>query len=114
MRARPESRASRKVSQRSDYAKDPGCQGNQAEPRARVVVVSRRYLDLEIVGGAIRNRRVGFATGYDAKLSVSEMAGWTRRADELGFEMAFFSETVELMRDSVTTLAAIAIETKTL
>jgi len=62
----------------------------------------------------MRNRRVGFATGYDASLSVSDMAGWTRRADELGFEMAFFSETVELMRDSVTTLAAISMATKTL
>jgi len=62
----------------------------------------------------MRNRRVGFATGYDASLSVSDMSGWTRRADELGFEMAFFSETVELMRDSVTTLAAISMATKTL
>ncbi len=42
------------------------------------------------------------------------MARWTRRADKLGFEMGFFSETVELMRDSVTTLAAMAMATKDL
>lgn len=58
--------------------------------------------------------RVGFATGYDGTLTVSDMAQWMRRADELGFEMGFFSETVELMRDSVTTLAAIATQTKNL
>jgi 5,10-methylenetetrahydromethanopterin reductase len=56
--------------------------------------------------------RVGFATGYDPHLSAREMADSMRRADELGFEVGFFSETVELMRDSVSTLAAMALSTE--
>jgi 5,10-methylenetetrahydromethanopterin reductase len=57
------------------------------------------------------SRRVGFATGYDPSLSVKEMAASMRRADDLGFEIGFFSETIELMRDSVSTLAAIGLAT---
>ncbi|MPZ54102.1 MAG: LLM class flavin-dependent oxidoreductase, partial [Acidimicrobiia bacterium] len=54
----------------------------------------------------------GFAAGYDANMSVAEMADWMRRADEAGFVMGFFSETIELMRDSVTALAAIGLATE--
>jgi alkanesulfonate monooxygenase SsuD/methylene tetrahydromethanopterin reductase-like flavin-dependent oxidoreductase (luciferase family) len=56
--------------------------------------------------------RVGFATGYDPSLSVRDMAESMRQADALGFEIGFFSETIELMRDSVTTLSAIALATE--
>ncbi len=56
--------------------------------------------------------RVGFATGYDARASVADMAAWMKRADELGYEIGFFSETVELMRDSVTALTAFIQSTK--
>ncbi|MEX1275748.1 MAG: LLM class flavin-dependent oxidoreductase [Bacteroidota bacterium] len=54
--------------------------------------------------------RIGFATGYDSRASVAEMAGWMTRADELGYEIGFFSETVELMRDSVTALTDFALK----
>ena len=55
--------------------------------------------------------RVGFATGYDPTMSVKDMVDSMSRADELGYEIGFFSETIELMRDSVTTLAAIGLAT---
>jgi 5,10-methylenetetrahydromethanopterin reductase len=50
--------------------------------------------------------RVGYALGYGKFTNVREMA------EERGFEMAFFSETVELMRDSVSSLAAISLATE--
>jgi 5,10-methylenetetrahydromethanopterin reductase len=59
-------------------------------------------------------QRIGFATGYDATLSVRDMAGSMAEADRCGYEIGFFSETIELMRDSVTTLAAMALATETL
>jgi len=37
-----------------------------------------------------------------------------KQAEERGFEMAFFSETIELMRDSVSSLTAIGLATKKL
>lgn len=59
-------------------------------------------------------QRVGFATGYDARLDVRDMAGWMAEADRRGYEIGFFSETIELMRDSVTTLAAVSLATSQL
>jgi 5,10-methylenetetrahydromethanopterin reductase len=56
--------------------------------------------------------RVGFATGYDPAADVKDMAAWFKRADEAGYEIGFFSETIELMRDSVSALAAFALSTK--
>ncbi|HEV8352898.1 MAG TPA: LLM class flavin-dependent oxidoreductase [bacterium] len=50
--------------------------------------------------------RVGLAVGYDPSMTVGEMTSWMRLADERGFEMGFFSETIQLVRDSVTALAA--------
>src|SRR5918912_908706 len=47
-------------------------------------------------------------------MNVREIADWNRRAEERGFEMGFFSETIELMRDSVATLAAIGLATSKL
>lgn len=56
--------------------------------------------------------RIGLATGYDPHASVRDMAAWIRQAEERGYEAAFFSETIELMRDSVTALAAFALSTQ--
>ncbi|HXG52324.1 MAG TPA: LLM class flavin-dependent oxidoreductase [candidate division Zixibacteria bacterium] len=58
--------------------------------------------------------RVGYALGYGKFTDVREMADVMRQAEERGFEMAFFSETIELMRDSVTSLAAIGLATRRL
>jgi alkanesulfonate monooxygenase SsuD/methylene tetrahydromethanopterin reductase-like flavin-dependent oxidoreductase (luciferase family) len=55
--------------------------------------------------------RVGFALGYGKFTNSHEMAALMRRAEERGFEMGFFSETIELMRDSVTALSAIGLAT---
>ena len=53
--------------------------------------------------------RVGYALGYGKFTNVREMAEVMKQAEERGFEMAFFSETIELMRDSVSSLAAIGL-----
>ena len=58
--------------------------------------------------------RVGYALGYGKFTNVREMATVMQQAEERGFEMAFFSETIELMRDSVSSLAAIGLATKNL
>ncbi len=58
--------------------------------------------------------RVGYALGYGKFTNVREMARVMQQAEERGFEMAFFSETIELMRDSVSSLAAIGLATKKL
>jgi alkanesulfonate monooxygenase SsuD/methylene tetrahydromethanopterin reductase-like flavin-dependent oxidoreductase (luciferase family) len=58
--------------------------------------------------------RIGFALGYGKFANVREIASLMRQAEERGYEMAFFSETIELMRDSVTSLAAIGLATKNL
>jgi 5,10-methylenetetrahydromethanopterin reductase len=56
--------------------------------------------------------RVGFATGYDARLSNQDMAHWMQEAERRGYEIGFFSETIELMRDSVSALATFALATE--
>lgn len=57
--------------------------------------------------------RIGFcATGYSPEMNVREMAGWMKRAEERGYELAFFVETIEILRDSVSALAAFALGTK--
>lgn len=58
--------------------------------------------------------RVGFALGYGKFTNTREIAQLMRRAEELGYEMGFFSETIELMRDSVTALTAIGLSTQKL
>ncbi|HWP58017.1 MAG TPA: LLM class flavin-dependent oxidoreductase [Candidatus Acidoferrales bacterium] len=58
--------------------------------------------------------RTGFALGYGRFTDVREIARVMRQAEERGYEMAFFSETIELMRDSVTALAAIGLATERL
>src|SRR5438445_10901046 len=58
--------------------------------------------------------RVGYALGYGKFTNAKEMADVMRQAEERGFEMAFFSETIELMRDSMSSLATIGLTTKNL
>src|SRR5713226_4611053 len=58
--------------------------------------------------------RVGFALGYGKFTNAREIATLMHQAEERGYEMSFFSETIELMRDSVTCLAAIGLSTKKL
>ena len=57
-------------------------------------------------------QRTGFATGYDPTLSVGDMARWMAMAEERRYEIGFFSETIELMRDSVSALAAFGLATR--
>jgi alkanesulfonate monooxygenase SsuD/methylene tetrahydromethanopterin reductase-like flavin-dependent oxidoreductase (luciferase family) len=59
-------------------------------------------------------QRVGYALGYGKFTNAREIATLMQQAEERGYEMAFFSETIELMRDSVTCLAAIGLATKKL
>ncbi len=54
----------------------------------------------------------GFATGYDPNMNVREIADWMNRAEERGFVMGFFSETIELNRDSVSALTAAGLATQ--
>ncbi len=56
--------------------------------------------------------RVGFAVGYDAAMDLRSMAHWMGEAESRGYEIGFFSETIELMRDSVTALSAIGLATE--
>jgi alkanesulfonate monooxygenase SsuD/methylene tetrahydromethanopterin reductase-like flavin-dependent oxidoreductase (luciferase family) len=56
--------------------------------------------------------RIGIATGYDPALTVRSFADVARRAEQRGYEMAFFSETFWLMRDSVTATAAFGVATE--
>lgn len=56
--------------------------------------------------------RIGYATGYDPSMSVKEMADHMRHADERGYEIGFFSETIELMRDAATAMTAFGLATK--
>ena len=58
------------------------------------------------------NQRIGLATGYDPFMNIRDMADWMRQADERGFEIGFFSETIELMRDSVSALTAFGLATE--
>lgn len=55
--------------------------------------------------------RIGFATGYDPSMSVRDMADHMRQADERGYEIGFFSETIELMRDAATAMTAFGLAT---
>ena len=56
--------------------------------------------------------RVGFALGYGKFSNVRQTAKLMREAEERGFEMSFFSETIEIMRDSVSALTAIGLATE--
>lgn len=55
---------------------------------------------------------IGFATGYDHTVPIADFAACMREAEDRGFNMGFFSETWALMRDSVTSVSAIALATK--
>jgi alkanesulfonate monooxygenase SsuD/methylene tetrahydromethanopterin reductase-like flavin-dependent oxidoreductase (luciferase family) len=47
-------------------------------------------------------------------MDVRDMAYWMREAEQRGFQIGFFSETIELMRDSVSALAGIGLSTDTM
>jgi alkanesulfonate monooxygenase SsuD/methylene tetrahydromethanopterin reductase-like flavin-dependent oxidoreductase (luciferase family) len=47
-------------------------------------------------------------------MTVREIADWMRAAEERGFVMGFFSETIELNRDSVSALTASGLATESL
>ena len=53
--------------------------------------------------------RIGIATGYDPALDVRDFARTVHEVDERGYDIAFFSETFALMRDSVSAMAAFAL-----
>jgi alkanesulfonate monooxygenase SsuD/methylene tetrahydromethanopterin reductase-like flavin-dependent oxidoreductase (luciferase family) len=55
--------------------------------------------------------KTGIATGYDPSMSIQAMAGLAKEAEARGYDMAFFSETIHINRDSVSTLAAFAMAT---
>ena len=55
--------------------------------------------------------RIGLGLGYGKFMDAREIADWMRKAEERGYEMGFFSETIELMRDSVTALSAAGLAT---
>jgi 5,10-methylenetetrahydromethanopterin reductase len=56
-------------------------------------------------------KKIGLATGYDPSMSIPDMAELARGAEARGYDMAFFSETIHINRDSVSTLAAFALAT---
>ena len=58
--------------------------------------------------------RIGFATGYDPALPVRAFVESVREVEARGWEIAFFSETIALMRDSVSALSAFAMATERL
>jgi alkanesulfonate monooxygenase SsuD/methylene tetrahydromethanopterin reductase-like flavin-dependent oxidoreductase (luciferase family) len=58
--------------------------------------------------------RIGLAAGYDPSMTPRDLAGAFRQAEDRGFESGFFSETIELVRDSVTSLATIGLGTKSM
>lgn len=58
--------------------------------------------------------RVGLALGYDPAMSLQEMAHWMQEAEARGYACGFFSETINLVRDSVSALAAFAAATRRL
>jgi 5,10-methylenetetrahydromethanopterin reductase len=56
--------------------------------------------------------KIGVATGYDPAMSVADMTAFARQAEERGYDMVFFSETILANRDSVTALAAFGLATR--
>jgi 5,10-methylenetetrahydromethanopterin reductase len=56
--------------------------------------------------------RIGLAMGYDPSMSVRDMADVMKQADERGYEIGFFSETIVLMRDAATAMTAFGMATK--
>ncbi len=55
--------------------------------------------------------RIGLGLGYGKFMDAREIASWMLKAEERGYELGFFSETIELMRDSVTALSAAGLAT---
>ncbi|MEM1953090.1 MAG: LLM class flavin-dependent oxidoreductase [Candidatus Caldarchaeum sp.] len=53
--------------------------------------------------------RIGFGLGYDSSMTVKEMIVWAKKAEEKGFDVIFFSETIQIFRDAVSSLASLAL-----
>lgn len=54
---------------------------------------------------------VGLGLGYSPELTIQEMANYVTEAERKGFELAFFSETIMVIRDAITSLATFANKT---
>ncbi|MEM2992294.1 MAG: LLM class flavin-dependent oxidoreductase [Candidatus Caldarchaeum sp.] len=52
---------------------------------------------------------LGLGFGYDPSMTVREMTSYAKKAEEHGFDMVFFSETLQTFRDAVTTLTSFAL-----
>lgn len=57
---------------------------------------------------------VGFALGYDPATSVRDMAQSVAAAEEAGYTMGFFSETIFTNRDSVSAVSVFSLGTRTM
>ncbi|MDG7007842.1 MAG: LLM class flavin-dependent oxidoreductase [Nitrososphaerota archaeon] len=57
-------------------------------------------------------QRIGFATGYAPDATVRDMIGWIQSAEKRRFEMGFFSETINLVRDAVSALSSFSVSTQ--
>lgn len=54
-------------------------------------------------------RKIGFGLGYDPSMTVREMTEVMKRAEAKGFDMVFFSETLQTFRDAVSAMASFAL-----
>jgi len=55
---------------------------------------------------------LGFGLGYDPSLTVVEMTEWAKKAEAKGFDLIFFSETLQTFRDAISTLTSFALNVK--
>ena len=62
----------------------------------------------------MKKKQVGLASGYDPTMTVREIAAGMKEAEDRGYSMGFFSETIELNRDSVSALTASGLNTERL
>jgi len=56
-------------------------------------------------------QRVGFGLGYEPEMTARDMLQWVIEVEKRNFELAFFSETIQTLRDAISTHAAFAINT---
>lgn len=54
-------------------------------------------------------RKIGLGLGYDPSMTVREMSEVAKRAEDKGFDIIFFSETLQTFRDAVSTMACFAL-----
>jgi alkanesulfonate monooxygenase SsuD/methylene tetrahydromethanopterin reductase-like flavin-dependent oxidoreductase (luciferase family) len=56
-------------------------------------------------------QRVGFGFGYEPEMTARDMLQWVIELEKRDFELAFFSETIQSLRDAISTHAVFAINT---